>query len=146
MAQTTPLAALATKFGDGLPAGMLQADFGSTTLLVSLSIKFGAGLPDGMLLTDGGADKEALVTKFGGGLPAGMMWAGDNVESRLGRARARLLSEVCKGGHSRLSSGKRSTACPSTKTGGNGYGHLSSGEQTMMEGRRGPGGEGASGR
>ena len=54
--QTTPLAALATKFGSGLPAGMMQADGGATMLLAAFAIKFGGGLPAGILMAGGGAD------------------------------------------------------------------------------------------
>ena len=55
-AKTTPLAALVTKFGGGLPVGMLQANNGTTTLAAVLVIKFGGGLPAGMLLAHGGID------------------------------------------------------------------------------------------
>ena len=52
----TPLAGLVTKFGGGLPAGMLQADGGAKTLLAARTIKFDGGLPVGMLLVDNGAE------------------------------------------------------------------------------------------
>ena len=62
-----PLVVLVTKFGGGLPVGMLQANSSATTLSVALAIKFDGGLPTRMLLVDGGA-KDA----FGG--PDHQVW------------------------------------------------------------------------
>ena len=55
-AQTKPLAALVTRFGGRLLAGMLQANGGATTLSAALAIKFGSGLLVGMLMANGGVD------------------------------------------------------------------------------------------
>ena len=55
-AQMTPLAALVTRFGGRLLAGMLQANGGTTTLSANLAIKFGGVLPTEMLLANGGVD------------------------------------------------------------------------------------------
>ena len=54
--QTTPLAALITKFGSGLSARMLQVNGGTTVLSAILAIKVRGCLPAGMLLVNGNAD------------------------------------------------------------------------------------------
>ena len=52
-AQTTPLAALVTKFGRGVSLwGYPRPTLAPTTLTASLAIKFGGGFADGMLLAD----------------------------------------------------------------------------------------------
>ena len=50
------LAALDTRYGGRLLAGMLQANCSAATLSTALAIKFGGGLPAVRLLADGGAD------------------------------------------------------------------------------------------
>ena len=55
-AQTMPLTALVTNFGQRLHAGMLQADGGATTLSAALATKFGSGISAGMLLANGSPD------------------------------------------------------------------------------------------
>ena len=54
--ETTPLAALVTKFDRGPPTGIVQANGGTITLMAVLAIKFSGKLPAGILLADGSAD------------------------------------------------------------------------------------------
>ena len=54
--KTIPLAALVTKFGGRISAGMLLADGCADNAFGGLAIKFGGGIPARMLMADGGTD------------------------------------------------------------------------------------------